>query len=316
MQLSLKKSSKKNFDAAWRGSFFVLLGATLWGTNGTAQSLLGITVNPFVITCLRMGIGGGTLLLVALVFRRFSCGKPIHWRAIFFTSISVVVHVSLFFWAVTLLGVAMGTMLALGSGPIFSGILSLFRKEKMSWIWLISVLISLLGIVLLFGNSVGGVVSFEGVLVGLLSGFADAWYVIFVQQMLADEADRLVATGMMFGIGFLILLPALFLFDVSWVATGPGLSLILYLGILTAAVADTLFSIGVVDVPTHRVVILNLAEPLTASLLGIVLLRESLSVMQLIGIGLLFLGMVVNGLPEPRLKVVTEFEVDMSNIIE
>jgi DME family drug/metabolite transporter len=72
----------------------------------------------------------------------------------------------------------------------------------------------------------------------------------------------------------------------------------------------------VVDVPTHRVVILNLAEPLTASLLGIVLLRESLSVMQLIGIGLLFLGMVVNGLPEPKLKVVAEFEVDMSNIIE
>ena len=311
MQMSLKNPSKMNLDSSWRGSIFVLLGATLWGTNGTAQSLLGIDVNPFVITSLRMGVGGVSLLLIAFIFRRFSCGKPIHWKAIVLTSVSVVVHVSLFFWAVSLMGVAMGTMLALGSGPIFTGILSLFRKEKMGNVWLVTVLISIVGIVLLFGNPHGDLVTVKGVLIGLLSGFAYAWYVVFVQQMLADGADRLVATGLMFGIGFVILLPALFLFDVSWVATGPGLGLVLYLGVLTAAVADTLFAVGVVDVPTHRVVILNLAEPLTASLLGIVLLREPLSGLQLFGIGLLFLGMVVNGVPEPKLKAVADLELNL-----
>ena len=67
----------------------------------------------------------------------------------------------------------------------------------------------------------------------------------------------------------------------------------LHLGVVTLAFAYLMFTIGLKTVSSATAVSLTLAEPLTAALLGIFVVGESLEPLAWLGIGLLFAGLVV-----------------------
>ncbi len=52
--------------------FFVLLAAILWGMTGTAQTFLDKGVSPIAVATIRSAIGGGLLLVVAVLIRKIS----------------------------------------------------------------------------------------------------------------------------------------------------------------------------------------------------------------------------------------------------
>jgi DME family drug/metabolite transporter len=79
----------------------------------------------------------------------------------------------------------------------------------------------------------------------------------------------------------------------SWLAQPNGLLVILHLGVVTAALAYILFAHGLQRVPVATAATLTLAEPLTAGLLGFFFLREPLILPALLGIVLIFAGLVV-----------------------
>ncbi|MDA6365996.1 EamA family transporter, partial [Escherichia coli] len=64
----------------------------------------------------------------------------------------------------------------------------------------------------------------------------------------------------------------------------------LHLGILATGIAYFLFSKGLVHVSSSTAVTLALAEPLTAALLGVFLLGESLTAVSWLGIFLIMMG--------------------------
>jgi DME family drug/metabolite transporter len=66
----------------------------------------------------------------------------------------------------------------------------------------------------------------------------------------------------------------------------------LHLGLIATALAYILFTRGLQRVPVSSAVTLSLAEPLTAALLGIFLLRERLTFPGLIGISLILTGLI------------------------
>jgi DME family drug/metabolite transporter len=68
---------------------------------------------------------------------------------------------------------------------------------------------------------------------------------------------------------------------------------ILYLGIITAGLAYTLFARGLQWVPVATAASLTLGEPLTAGLLGVLFLHEPLSILGAFGIILIFIGLVI-----------------------
>ncbi|MFK5925732.1 MAG: EamA family transporter, partial [Desulfuromusa sp.] len=67
----------------------------------------------------------------------------------------------------------------------------------------------------------------------------------------------------------------------------------LHLGIVTAALSYWLFARGLKTVKVGNVATLSLAEPLTASLLGVLVLNEHLGMVEVLGIFLIFSGIVV-----------------------
>lgn len=76
----------------------------------------------------------------------------------------------------------------------------------------------------------------------------------------------------------------------SWIANLRGMTVSIHLGILATGIAYLLFARGLIYVPSSTAVTLALAEPLTAALLGVFLVGETLHVTAWLGICLLMLG--------------------------
>jgi DME family drug/metabolite transporter len=108
-----------------------------------------------------------------------------------------------------------------------------------------------------------------------------------------------------FGIGGLLLLPALLLTGPGWIATPSGAATALYLGLLPTAVAYVLFARGLGRLSAATVTTLVLAEPLVATLLGVAVLGEHLTLGAAVGCSLVLAGLVVLalGAQAPRASV-------------
>ena len=94
-----------------------------------------------------------------------------------------------------------------------------------------------------------------------------------------------------FCLGACFVLPLLFGTDLHWLAQPSGYLVILHLGVITAGVAYTLFAYGLRKIQVSTAASLTLGEPLTAGLLGVLFLRETLSGLAILGILLIFFGL-------------------------
>lgn len=276
-----------------KASVYVLLACLLWGTTGTAQAFAPKEANPLVIGALRMTIGG-TILFVSALLRE---GKfnltTISKRDVLLASISIAMYQPLFFSGVSRTGVALGTVLAIGSAPIFSGIIETIRGQRPTLQWTIATSISILGCILLFSGEGQITLDIYGGLLSLGAGLSYALYVTASQKLL-QQAPRAHVNGLVFFISALILAPILFFYDLTWVASASGLLSVLHLGVFTLAAAYTLFAYGLINISASRAVTLTLAEPLTAAVLGMLVLREKLTAMALMGIALIFIGLMLS----------------------
>nr|WP_316046939.1 DMT family transporter [Planococcus glaciei] len=97
---------------------WVLLAAMLWGTTGTAQSFIDGTAHPLTIGALRLSIGGFTLLAFVLWTKKLQL-RSIPWKAVLLSAATMALFQPLFFSSVQLTGIAIGTVVAIGSAPVF-----------------------------------------------------------------------------------------------------------------------------------------------------------------------------------------------------
>ena len=207
-----------------------------------------------------------------------------------------------FFKAVATTGVAVGTMVAIGSGPLFAGLFSLlFHAERPDRRWLIATALAVAGLLVLFIPAPGSTteVKTTGVLLALAAGASYAGYTLAIKRLLpGNSSDAVIAV--VFTLGGVLLLPFLFSSDLGWAVTPGGLLVILHLGLVATALAYLFFARGLRSVPAVHAVTLSLAEPLTAAALGILILRENLTPTAAVGMGLVLTGLVVLGTTRSR----------------
>ncbi|MFZ7103209.1 MAG: DMT family transporter [Peptococcaceae bacterium] len=276
-----------------RGSGLILLGAVLWGTTGTAQALAPESASSLAIGAVRITIGGLVLLLQA--FFRGAFRQRSSWPKLptFLAAVSMAAYQPCFFAGVSKTGVAIGTVVAIGSSPVLTGILGiLFFKERPGWKWLFATVLAVWGCVLLFTATNQVSINISGIIMALCAGLAYASYVLFSKQVLEQHPPEAV-TAVIFCIGTVILSPLLFTQKLTWLLVPEGLAAALHLGIITTAVAYSLFSRGLTIIPVANAVTLTLAEPLTAAILGVTLLGEQLTRPAFWGIALLFAGLAI-----------------------
>lgn len=254
------------------------------------MSALPITVGTF-----RLLIGGIGLLIVAIISRSFTGSKFSPMHVILGASLVAVYQIA-FFSAVKITGVAVGTIVAIGSGPAFAGIMGrIILKEHLNTKWYIATLFAVMGCILLVLSGDGEIsINPLGILYALISGFGYAAYTMVAKVMLVRAKGNAVVALLFLGAAA-IMLPVLFIYDISWLSSTSGLVSMAYLGLFFATTLSyILFAKGLKKTITvSTTTTLSLAEPLTAAVLGIVVLGETLNMMVAAGIVCLFSGILI-----------------------
>lgn len=265
---------------------FVLLGAVLWGTTGTAQTFLPDSAHPFIISAGRSATGGLFLLIIMVLLKKIKF-RSWPWKQTLYAAVCISLFQLLFFSSVRLTGVAVASVVAIGSAPVFSGLIEwIFLKMRPTKVWGFSTGLAIIGCMLLFVTK--GEVSINpfGVLYSLIAGIIFALYTMTSKSMLQKE-EAMSVVAMTFSLSALLLTPSYFLFDVSWLNDAGNIGIIFYLGIATTSIAYVLYGWGLRKIPASSALTLSLAEPTTAALLGVVVVGEILSTTSWMGIGLL-----------------------------
>lgn len=270
----------------------VLFAAMLWGTTGTAQNFISGEAHPLTIGAFRLMIGGFSLLLFTIITKSLVI-RNVSWQAVLISAASMALFQPLFFSSVQLTGIAIGTVVAIGSAPVLAGMIEwLFLKRRPDRIWTAATMMSIIGCILLFANKGAADVNVLGVAMALGAGLAFALYAIASKSVL-ESMEAVPAVALIFSIAAVFLIPSLFFFDISYILIPADAGIILYLGFATTSLAYILFSRGLKKIPSSSAVTLSLAEPLTASILGVLVVGEVLSGLSWVGVVLLLGGILV-----------------------
>jgi DME family drug/metabolite transporter len=286
--------------AASRGPLFVLAAATLWGTVGTAQELGPPEAWPPAVAAFR-SIAGGALLVMVVAARQgwasLTAGARAAPASLALAGTAIAAFQWGYFTGIRLAGVAVGTLLAIGSAPVWAGVIETVRHGRPSRRWIAATAVTVTGTALLIlggGDDATGVDP-VGVAAALSAGAAYAIYTAASSRLVARGVTGARGMALTFALSGLLLAPALLPHPIHWAATVDGMVLITWLAVATTALAYTLFAAGLrtVDAPTATT--LTLAEPLTATLLAVAVVGERLPPVATAGAAAVGVGLLLAG---------------------
>ena len=105
-----------------RATACVLAASVLWGTTGTAATFAP-AVGPLAIGAVAMGLGGLLQALTAAApMARERAALRVHWRLVLLGGAAVAVFPLAFYASMRLAGVAVGTVVSIGSAPLASAL--------------------------------------------------------------------------------------------------------------------------------------------------------------------------------------------------
>ena len=171
-----------------RGVWLILLATALWGTTGTAQELGPDSARPLAVGSLRLLVGATVLLAISSLSARGQGWRWLARPATVVAAVGMATYQPFFFSGVDQTGVAVGTLIALGSAPVFVGMIE--AAMTASWprrAWIAATIPALVGLTILGLATENTAADGAGLLLALAAGLAYAAYAI--------SATRLARSG-------------------------------------------------------------------------------------------------------------------------
>lgn len=293
------------------GIAFVSVAAVLWGTTGTAQSLGAGGLSPFWVGAAQLAVSSlflGALLAVSHWRLRGRAGQggapiqpllpnPVHLglRPAWFLLASMGIGgYSIFFYeGVTLTGVAVGTAVAIGSGPIWAGLMqALVLRAPLSVLWWAGTLVSVAGGASMVMARGGATLSWSGLALCLLAGLSYAGYALINKRLVTHMSPRVVNFYVFTGAACMAV-------PIALVQSGlPQWSLaavlvVVYLGVVVSGLAHMLFSIGLRSISGPTGVTLSLIEPVAAFVLAVWVVGERQPLQSWLGLLAVLAGLML-----------------------
>ncbi|MCF3145928.1 DMT family transporter [Streptomyces platensis] len=299
-----------------RGLLYVTFAATAWGTAGAAAALLyrGSGLGPLALTFWRT-FGGLVLLLAvrALLRRRSRTAavpapyEPLGRRLarIVLTGVALAVFQAAYFAAVETTGLAVGTVVTMGAGPVLIAIgARVTMGERLGAGGVLAVAGALAGLaILVLGGDGGATVRPAGVGYALLSAAGCAAMTLITRRLgKGGGSDPYASTVSAFAVGALCLLP-LAAVEGLWPQTHDlerSLCLLVYIAAVPTALAYGLYFAGLAAVRAATASVISLIEPVSAAAIAVLFLGERLTMATAIGTGVLLTAVAALAVTEAR----------------
>nr|WP_222110047.1 EamA family transporter [Streptomyces cupreus] len=281
----------------------ILTSAVLWGTTGTASSLAPAGAPAAAIGCAGLALGGILLFLTSRSARKLpaACTRRERWLLVL-GALAVAGYPVTFYPAVASTGVAVATVIALGSAPVFAGLLGLLTGQSRSTArWTAATAAAVLGCTLLvMGPGLTGhgtPIDPTGVVLAAAGGLSYAVYALIGGGLIRRGHSSDGVMGVLFGAAGLLVLPVVLFTDTRWPATARGAAVAGYLALFTVYLAYRMFGYGLRRASASVATSLTLAEPAVAAVLGVTVLGERLPAASWGGLAVLGIGLVLLTLP-------------------
>jgi DME family drug/metabolite transporter len=271
--------------SASRGTLCVLAASVLWGTTGTAATFAP-GVGPLAIGAVAMGLGG---LLQALTAARPIARErgALHGqrRLVLLGGLAVAVYPLAFYTSMRLAGVAVGTVVSIGSGPLAAALAGrVLDRNRLTARWLAGAALGLAGMLLLclaeaarpHPGHASAAATLLGVALGLVAGTTYALYTWAAHRLIGRGIPARAAMGAVFGLGGLLLLPVLLATGAPLVASWPSAAVGAYMALVPMFTGYLLFGWALAHVPATTATTLTLLEPAVATLLAVTIVGEHL----------------------------------------
>jgi drug/metabolite transporter (DMT)-like permease len=277
----------------------LVLLSVLWGGSFFFAKIIVQQVPPLTLVFVRFAAAAGALWVYLAVSRTPVPGSLSMWTAFAgMGALNNLVPVALISWAQITIPSGLASVL-IATTPVFSIIVAhcVTTDDRMSANKLVGIVLGIAGVAVLVGinnfqGSAGSILAMLGCLTAALSyGCANVFGRRFSRIGIAPTVGafgQLVATAFMVA-------PFALVFDQPWRLPLPKFAVLesmLGLVLLSTALAYAIFFRLLASAGTTNVSLVTLLIPVSAILLGTLILGERLSILQFAGMALIGLGLV------------------------
>ncbi|TNB76366.1 EamA/RhaT family transporter [Arthrobacter sp. BB-1] len=271
------------------GALCVAAASVLWGTTGTAATFAP-AVSPLAVGAVAMGVGG---LLQALYAVNAITGQwpglLDRWRLVSLGAVAVAVYPLAFYSSMRLSGVAVGTVVSIGSAPVAAALIERFADGKpLSRRWAAGAFLGVMGAALLSSAGQGHEQAatsgspgetwtpLAGIALGLVAGATYALYSWAAHRIIGGGISSRAAMGTVFGLGGLLLMPVLLATGAPLLESWTNFSVGAYMALVPMFAGYVLFGWGLARVRASTATGISLLETVVAAVLAVLVVGERL----------------------------------------
>jgi len=281
-------------DSERKVTFAVVVGAFVFGTNLFVVKIGTSYMPQLPLMATAISLAGIIMLTVCLAFRKgpaILSGKKYFLELLWIGVIGTSVPALLVAYGVSFSGVT--NCMLLQTEVVFSMALGyIFLRENVTREQISLCAFSFLGAFLVLTNGVITNVDFGGVLLLMAPLFYQMGHVV-AKRVLRDIDHSIVVTYRLLIGGFFLTAASSILWRDAWtLSTGISESVVTVLLALGYALGNTLWYYGVRHLNLSKATSLLVVQPLVPTILGVLLLGETLSMVKVWGIVLVFLALL------------------------
>ena len=283
-----------------KDTLLFLIATIIFGTNGLISRY--INVSSFFLVASR-----GLIASIFIYLVLFLQGKKINWKAIKNNGKKLLVSGILlgFMWIFIYTGYKYSvsiTSLVNNTAPIFVILISgILFKEKLTKKQIICVVLVFLGVLLVSGIFEEEVSDIHGLVYGFLAMICFCFNVILNKEI--KDVEPLDRTLVQIFLSFVLTtIVAIFTKQIPTNIDTTSASLIILIGVLNTGVAYILYYSSVTTLPAYELAIIGYLEPVISIVLGVVILKEKITPLGIIGSIIIIVSTCVGELSQNKKK--------------
>lgn len=299
MEKLQKESNKKLL-----GTLCGIGAAICYGTNPLGARLYEEGMAPSTVLFWRFGLAW-VIIAVVMLFRKEKIGvtrkefATLSALGLLFLASSLTLYVSF-----QMMAVGVASTLLFVYPVLTAAIMAIFFKEKLTWSTVSAIILSFLGVMLLYWSPDGGSLSVMGVILVLISALTYAVYIIVMNRAQLDMSS--------FKINFYVLIYCALGNLLMSLCTGQGLQVpanavswfyVCWLAVVPAILALVMMVYAAKYIGSTPTAIMGALEPLTAVLIGIFMFGEEFTLRLAMGIILIFSAVIIIALYSNRKEI-------------